>query len=503
MSLPINKQPVVRPGNKMTSFGWPFHGEVVDDTSLGVGTLTLDPPASPSTKLFEAIEELVTEIPFAFQVKWYHNWNCTNTTMIQRPGWTVPVRSAGQITSDANHGHQWKSYMTFTGPHSKMSGAGSVRLKWNKWIYIDSLGAAYLISFTHTILSSTQLEFTFRIAELVVTVTRNPPERVVTGVILDTSPYFFFFSDFHKTVILDRTNTGDKLLLWRVPGGNVDLFWDQAADLPRQQSGGGISETSPPEFEILVSGNGINNIAFTVNYDPYAELVASPSFTGGPTFHEESIIGWFFDGSGVRQPIWSYDDRPVTGLGGFPIADPDHAYQWTITAIILIDWGGLYPETWTFQTVQTAFFDPPNPAALTQSHYVDGNLVDFDTHSGLAGAAYYNTTTNMFVVTPGGPPFLSTTHTEIQPFLENGGERIRRVARAYSGPLWPATVLYDLWLDKKNGIQVPSISGWVGGAAGFYEFAAYDPETGDFDAVIYAGGALPDPPASIDLKWFV
>src|SRR3990172_35529 len=127
MPLPINKQPVVRPGNKLTSFGWPFHGKVTD-VAL-VGTLPLDFPASPSTKTFLGIEKQVVEVDFT--TKWYHNWNVTNTTKIQRPGHTVPTRSAEQLTNDANKGFKWKPYMTFVGPHNRMSGAGNtVDLQW-------------------------------------------------------------------------------------------------------------------------------------------------------------------------------------------------------------------------------------------------------------------------------------------------------------------------------------------------------------------------------------
>jgi len=483
MPLPINKQPVVRPGSKMTSFGWPFHGKVTD--AGDTGSLPLDPPASPSTKTFTAIRELVVGADTVG--RWYRDWNVTNTTKIQRPGWTVPPRSAEQLTSDDNHGHKWKPYMTFVGPRNRMSGADSpTQLGWNSWIYIDSLGAAYLISFTNSVLSSTELEFTFTIAELVVTVTRDPDERLVVET-LDTSP-LTFFTDFFKMVIMDRTPTGDKVLLHRV-AGVVSVFWDTSTDLPRVSIGEANSD-----FEIQVTGDGIDNIAFTINKDPFDEKDASFVPGSGANTTQSEIIAFFYDDAGVRQPVTF--TTVSTATGGAPT--PGGAV-WESTLTTTVDWGGLYSSVRFENTSQTG---PTSP--FTQKRFVES--VEVDSATGTNPVRYDNTL-DVFVI-PGGTPSPVTARTLTAPWLAARGERVVRIAQGFMVPTDIPTssqVIEDVWLDKKNGNIVSSLSGWDGGftTTGFFELVAYDPETGAFDSVVFSSTGFPDWPNAFDLKWYV
>lgn len=497
MPLPINKQPVVRPGNKMTSFGWPFHGKVTDSGTTG--TLPLDPPASPSTKTFTAIRKTVVEVDLSS--RYYHNWNVTNINQLQRPGWTVPTRSAEQLTNDANNGFKWKPYMTEVGPHHRLSGAsGTEEFKWNNWVYIDGNGAAYRISFTHVVNSSTELEFTFRISELVVTVTRDPQERVVTGVLLNTSP-LTFFSDFFKMVIMDRTPLGDKIMLHLVPS-NTAIFWDTVNDLPKQQTTGGVSEVSA-DFEIQVTGNGIDNIAFTANKDPFDEKVLT-QVSPLPNFQSDEVIAFFYDGAGVRQPVTRTITQDVSNFHVLIGPGNDIAIGWTSDTVTTVNWGGLYSSVLNEQTDQIA--TAGSPITVTQDRYIEGNLVDSNSGNlAVNTVTAYDTTNNVFT-TAGSGPLLGTAVSKFTPWLGTSGERIRRIAQGYllttSNPA-SGTAHEDVWLDKKNGTVIASLSGWAGGITGFYEFAAYDPETAAFDSVVFSAGALPVPPAAFDLKWYV
>ena len=479
MTLPINRQPVVRPGNKITSFGFPFHGLVES------GVLTLPSPASPPTKTFPEFETAYFD---GSSTVWYRGYNVTNTTRVQRPGWTVPARSAEELAIDAAKGHTWKPYMTYVGKDRRLGGTDNIQIGNDRWIYTDGDGISFIIKFSQTHIDSDSTSFTFRIVEMKLTL---EPEvvQVISGVVLNTLSFFGVGgSGFSGSAVKDRTPTGDRVLLMPYNlSGSPGIFFN-----------GGLWST--PRFEAVVSGNGIGNISITVNDDPSDEIEAA---TGG-----DAIRDFCYDDTGTRLALVETTTAGVTDISNEHPIGSNHFVNFTTFETIEIDYYGYLTVTITREFEHSWVLATSTETVVAK---VNGATVDSDSAVN-GGPPYYDGDTGTVV---GG----SNTSTAINitgAWQGLGGadsEYFIRSAFGYEGTSGTPTsgvVISDTWVNKKTGATLSGPGGWngdnsVGGGnvPGVFEFIAYDPETATTDFVVFALNDFPVWPAALDLNYYV